>query len=85
MRLDGAPGRLAALALAGACGFALMQVYRGGLEADPAVAAHGAGAAAGDCASEKRAEIERLRAEGQLSAEQAMMRRQQAAAECQAR
>jgi hypothetical protein len=33
---------------------------------------------------QKRAEIERLKAEGKLSAEQAMIRRQRAAAECQA-
>jgi len=82
MRLDGAPGRLLALAIAGACGFALVQVHRGAVEADAALQA--AAANAGDCVGRKRSEIERLKAEGKLSAEQAMIRRQRAAAECQA-
>jgi hypothetical protein len=84
MRLDGAPGRLLALAVAGACGFALVQVHRGAVEADTGAAVQAAAANAGDCVGRKRAEIERLKAEGKLSAEQAMIRRQRAAAECQA-
>jgi hypothetical protein len=84
MRLDGAPARLLALAVAGACGFALVQVHRGAVEADAGAALQAAAASAGDCVGRKRAEIERLKAEGKLSAEQAMIRRQRAAAECQA-
>jgi hypothetical protein len=83
MRLDGAPARLLALAVAGACGFALVQVHRGAVETEPGAAVQAA-ASAGDCVGRKRAEIERLKAEGKLSAEQAMIRRQRAAAECQA-
>ena len=83
MRLDGAPARLLALAVAGACGFALVQVHRGAVEADAGAAVQAAAASAGDCAGQKRAEIERLKVEGKLSAEQAMIRRQRAAAECQ--
>ena len=83
MRLDGAPARLLALAIAGACGFALVQVHHGAVEADAGAAVQAA-ANAGDCVGQKRAEIERLKAEGKLSAEQAMIRRQRAAAECQA-
>jgi hypothetical protein len=84
MRLDGAPGRLLALAVAGACGFALVQVHRGAVEAYVGAALQAAAANAGDCVGRKRAEIERLKVEGKLSAEQAMIRRQRAAAECQA-
>ena len=86
MRLDGAPARLLALAVAGACGFALVQVHRGAVEAEAEAGAalQAAAANAGDCVGRKRAEIERLKAEGKLSAEQAMIRRQRAAAECQA-
>jgi hypothetical protein len=84
MRLDGAPARLLALAIAGACGFALVQVHRGAVEADAGAALQAAAANAGDCVGQKRAEIERLKAEGKLSAEQAMIRRQRASAECQA-
>ena len=83
MRLDGAPARLLALAVVGACGFALVQVHRGAVEADAGAAVQAA-ASVGDCVGQKRAEIERLKAEGKLSAEQAMIRRQRAAAECQA-
>ncbi len=83
MRPDGAPARLLALAVAGACAVALVQVHRGAVEADAGAAVQAAAAGAGDCVGRKRAEIERLKAEGKLSAEQAMIRRQRAVAECQ--
>ena len=51
----------------------------------PGTGAPGAGVAAeadGDCAAAKRAEIEREKAAGRLTAEQAMIRRQEIAREC---
>ena len=51
----------------------------------PETGTPGAGVAAeagGDCATTKRAEIEREKAAGRLTAEQAMIRRQEIAREC---
>jgi hypothetical protein len=51
----------------------------------PATSAPGAATASadgGDCATRKRAEIEREKAAGRLTAEQAMIRRQKIAREC---
>jgi hypothetical protein len=80
MATDGPLGRgLAAFVLAG-CVFAAWRIHDRGFEdeakATPAIAA------AGDCVSTRRAEIEEARTAGRLSAEQAMIMRQRVAKEC---
>lgn len=75
MRLDGALGRLAALVVAGAAFWGIHAA--GSLRERPATPAQ-----SGDCVAQRRAEIDRRRAAGEIGAEQAMIARQRAAASC---
>lgn len=70
---------VAALVFAG-CVWGILQIAREAPDAPTAVTAPAGGAA--DCVAQKRAEIERLKATGELTAEQAMIRRQRIAREC---
>jgi hypothetical protein len=70
--------RLLALALCAACVLGIVRVVRNAAPAGTVVGV----SATDDCAARKRAEIEQERAAGRLTAEQAMIRRQQIKAEC---
>ena len=69
--------RILALAL---CAASVLGIVRLAQQSAP-VAADSA-AAGGDCLARKRAEIDREKAAGRLTAEQAMIRRQKLKAEC---
>lgn len=71
---------VAALVCAG-CVWGILQIAREAPDAAPTAATTPAGDTA-DCVARKRAEIERLKAAGALTAEQAMIRRQRIAREC---
>lgn len=75
MRLDGALGRVAALVVAGAAAWGIY--VAGSLRERPSTPA-----TSGGCVEQRRAEIDRRRAAGEIGAEQAMIARQRAAASC---
>jgi hypothetical protein len=77
--LDGWIARGLALLVFAGCVAAIACIAREAPKAAPSTAA---AAADQDCAARARAEIERLKAEGRLTAEQAMIRRQKIASSC---
>jgi hypothetical protein len=74
--------RAAALAIFLGCVLAIGRLAQQAPETGARGAGTGVAAEAGDCAAIKRAEIERDKAAGRLTAEQAMIRRQKIAREC---
>lgn len=74
-RGTGPIARAVAVLVFAACVVAILRVGQAPQAAKPAAPEAG-------CVEEKQAEIDRLKAEGKLSAEQAMIRRQKIAAEC---